>query len=197
MTAGRGVVHSERTPDYLEKQFKNLHGLQIWVALPKEYEEIEPSFQHIEASAIPYWREGDLSFRLIAGTFDNYRAPVNVYSELYLLEITADTDTWVDLNQRLYGECGLYILEGVVHVEEQEHGAKQILVREDATMCSFEMKAGSKVYLFGGYPFPEERFIYWNFVSSDKEKIEQAKQDWKHGRFPMIEGEDDIVPLPE
>lgn len=195
MTGGRGVVHSERTPPDLFPQNKRLHGLQIWVALPKDKEEIEPSFQHYEASEIPAWEEDGVQYRLVAGSIEGRCAPVNVFSELYMLEIRADKDTHIDIGSRLFGESGLYILEGSISAGGHDYGDKQILITDDATLCAFEIKAGSAVYIFGGEPFPEERFIYWNFVSSSRERIEQAKDDWRNGRFARIAGEDDLVPL--
>ena len=196
MTAGSGVVHSERTPPHLFNQNKKLHGLQIWVALPKEKEEIAPSFQHYEADSIPAWQEGEVHYRLVAGSIEGKCSPVNVFSELYMLEIRADQDAKIDIGSKLFGESGLYILQGSICAEGHEYQSKQILIAEDATLCSFEIKAGSIVYIFGGEPFPEERFIYWNFVSSSRERIEQAKQDWAEGRFDRVPGEDDLLPLP-
>lgn len=196
MTAGKGVVHSERTPPEWVDQSKTLHGLQIWVALPVDKENIEPSFQHVDAEDIPFWAEGNINFRLIAGHFGTYRSPVEVYSDLYMIEIKVSEDTEIDLSGRLFGESGLYILEGEVESDGHIFEEKQILITRDAHLCTFKMQKGSTVYIFGGTPFPEERHIFWNFVSSSKEKIEQAKKDWSEDKFPRIPGEDDLVPLP-
>lgn len=197
MTAGRGVVHSERSPERLRGKEKSLHGLQIWIALPKELEEIEPSFQHIEAKDIPSWSENDVDYKLIAGEIMGHRSPVSVYSPLYMLEIIAHRDTTINLKDQLFGESGLYILRGCVKSGEHTYGEKNILITQDAHLCSFEMSAGSTVYIFGGEPFPEERFIYWNFVSTSKERIEQAKTDWMEQKFSKVPGEKEWTPLPE
>ncbi len=196
MTAGKGVVHSERTPDYLRLAEKTLHGLQIWVALPLELEETEPSFAHIDASDIPSWESDGLSIKLIAGEALGRKSPVPVHSPLYFIEIKSMKTQTVRLGDELYGESGLYILEGVVRSEGHSFEAKQLLVAKDSKMCSFEIEAGSSVYLFGGEPFPEERYIDWNWVSSRKERLVQAREDWINGRFPLPEGESEFVPYP-
>ena len=197
MTAGKGVVHSERTPIYLRSSEKSLHGLQIWVALPKELEEIDPNFTHIEAGQLPTWKELDTEFKLIAGKFKGYESPVPVYSPLYFIEIKTNSDSKLKLGDGLFGESALYILEGEVIDEGNSYGAKQLLVAKDASLCEIEVKANSTIYIFGGEQFPEEHFIYWNFVSSSKARIEQAKEDWKNHLFPLVPGDDDYVPIPD
>jgi redox-sensitive bicupin YhaK (pirin superfamily) len=197
MTAGRGVVHSERTPPHLRQVAHTLHGLQIWVALPKELEDKEPSFHHVEANALPSWEENNVHFRLIAGQFDKYQSPVPVYSPQFFIEIEADQETTVDLSGRLSGEAGLYILKGSVQHDGFHYAEKHILVAKDAHLCTFTMSADTKVYVFGGEPFPEERFIYWNFVSTSRHKIEEAKERWNTQLFDPVPGETEFVPLPE
>lgn len=196
MTAGKGVVHSERTPEYLRQKDKFLHGLQIWVALPKELEFQEPEFHHVEADAIPAWEEDGVAYKLIAGEAFGKKSPVPVHSKLYMMEIKATKDALIDIRGELYGESGLYILEGEIASNGYKYGPKQILITLDAHLCSFEMKAGTTVYIFGGEPFPEERFIYWNFVATSKEIIEEAKQKWINHEFPKVPGDDGYVPLP-
>ena len=196
MTAGKGVVHSERTPEYLRQKDKFLHGLQIWVALPKNLEFMEPEFHHTEAHDIPTWKDGDVSFKLIAGEAFGKKSPVPVYSKLYMIEVNAEKDALIDIRGELYGESGLYILEGEIDSNGFTYGPKQILITLDAHLCSFEMKAGSTVYIFGGEPFPEERFISWNFVASEKHTIDEAKEKWINHEFPKVPGDDGYVPLP-
>ncbi len=196
MTAGKGVVHSERTPDYLRTVDKSLHGLQIWIALPKNLEAMDPNFVHIDANDLPVWKEDNMEMKLIAGEFEDKKSDVPVYSKLYMIEIKANKTQTVNLKNRLYGESGLYILEGSIKHQNNEFGAKQILITKDAHLCEFEITEGTTVYLFGGEPFPEERFIYWNFVSSSRETIEEAKQKWAAQEFPKVPGETEFVPLP-
>lgn len=197
MTAGKGVVHSERTPESLRTSDKRLHGLQIWVALPKELEQSEPSFAHIEASQIPQWEQDNLSIKLIAGEAFGRKSPVPVHSPLYFIEIKNTKETEVNIGDHLFGESALYILEGAIKSEGNTYGEKQILVAKDSKLCQFEMIENTTIYIFGGEPFPEERFIYWNFVNSDKAIIEKAKQDWQEQKFPKVPNETDFVPLPQ
>ncbi|MRX40712.1 pirin family protein [Flavobacterium sp. LC2016-23] len=197
MTAGKGIVHSERTPEYLRHSDKMLHGLQIWVALPKELEQMDPNFAHVEADDIPAWEENGVSYKLIAGEAFGKKSPVPVYSPLYFIEIKSETTQKINIGKDLFGESGLYILEGSIKSGEHVYDPKQILITNDSTLCEFEITANSTVYIFGGTPFPEEHFIFWNFVSSDKELIEKAKKDWTAQTFPKVPGETEFVPLPE
>src|SRR5690625_2555936 len=201
MTAGKGVIHSERTPTYLRNKEKTLHVLQIWVALPKHLEQMEPTFTHIEAEDIPHWTEQGAKFKLIAGKAFNKESPVPVHSELYFIEIKSTEKKQIDIGDDLYGESALYILEGSINADGHNYEPKQILVAKDSTLCSFEMEPNTTIYIFGGKPFDEERFIYWNFVNSDKEVIEHAKKDWEEQNlkaFSKIPGDDkEYVPLPK
>lgn len=197
MTAGMGVVHSERTPEYLRTSDKRLHGLQIWVAMPKELEQSEPSFTHIEASEIPQWEQGGVNFKLIAGEAFGLKSPVPVYSPLYFIEIKSTNAVQINIGDDLFGESALYILEGSIKSDGNTYGEKQILVAKDSKLCQFEITENSTIYIFGGDPFPEERFIHWNFVSSDKGIIEKAKHDWLEQNFSKVPNETGFVPLPQ
>lgn len=198
MTAGKGIVHSERTPDHLRGKAKTIHGLQIWVALPKEMETCEPSFYHANEAELPTWKEGSIQVRLVAGEVMGRRSGVPVYSPMYLLELTAgDQAQSIDFKGQLFGESALYILEGTIQADGQTFGTKQLLVTQDSHLCSITLMPQAKVYVFGGEPFEEERHIYWNFVSTSQERIEAAKQAWKSQSFPNIPGETGFVPLPE
>lgn len=197
MTAGKGVVHSERTPEYLRHQDKFLHGLQIWVALPKDLEFMDPEFHHIEASQIPSWEQDGVQYKVIAGDILGHRSPVPVYSPLYMLELkTGDVPRTIDFKGQLFGESGLYILAGSVCADGHTYDEKQILITVEAQLCTFEMKPHTTVYIFGGEPFPEPRHIFWNFVATDKATIEEAKLKWQHRQFDPVPGDDDYVPLP-
>ncbi|CAM3871946.1 pirin family protein [Aquirufa aurantiipilula] len=197
MTAGKGIVHSEKTPDHLRHSDKVLHGLQIWVALPKDLEQMEPSFAHISKEELPTWNEGDSQFTLIAGKAFGRESAVPVYSPLYMIEIKSKARTELSLGDQLFGESGIYILEGGIEEGGNTFGPKQLLVAKDHSLCTFTMDANTTIYIFGGEPFPEERFINWNFVSSDKALIEKAKDDWINQRFDKIAGEEnEYVPYP-
>ncbi|MDD2476344.1 MAG: pirin family protein [Dysgonamonadaceae bacterium] len=197
MTAGKGIVHSERTPEYLRDSHINMHGLQIWVALPKELEQMEPEFFHVEEKEIPKWTEEDLEFKLVAGEAFGRKSPVPVYSKLYMLEVKSKTKQTVNIGNQLYGESGLYILEGAIESDGNVYDPKQLLVAKDSRLCEFTIQENSTIYIFGGEPFPEERFIDWNYVSSSRELIEEAKQKWKNQAFPKIEGDEtEYIPYP-
>ena len=197
MTAGKGIVHSERTPDYLRDSPLFMHGLQIWVALPKEFELMDPQFSHIEESDIPSWTDGDLQFKLVAGEAFGRESPVPVFSKLFMLEIKSKTRQTVNIGDELFGESGLYILDGAIESDGNVYEPKQLLVAKDSTLCEFTIQENSTIYIFGGEPFAEERFIDWNFVSSSKERIEEAKEKWKNQSFPKIEGEEnEFIPYP-
>ncbi len=196
MTAGKGIVHSERTPEYLRHSDKMLHGLQIWIALPKELEQMEPSFVHVEENELPAWKEGNVSVKLIAGEVFGKKSPVPVYSPLYYLELKSTTKEKVSIGEHLYGESGLYILEGSIESDGNTFMPKQLLVAKDSSLCEFTMNENTTVYIFGGNTFPEPRHIYWNFVATSTELIEEAKQRWLDQAFPKIPGETGFVPLP-
>lgn len=196
MTAGKGVVHTERTPERLRTSNKMLHGLQIWVALPKEEEQCEPSFTHVSAEDIPRWETNGVQFKLIAGEAFGKQSAVPVYSPLYFLEIYSAKAKTVNIGEHLFGESALYILEGSITSDGHTYGPKQLLVAKDITLCAFEIAANTTVYIFGGDAFPEERFIEWNFVASNKALIEQAKKDWEAGKFPDVPKETVRIPLP-
>lgn len=196
ITAGSGVVHSERTPEYLRNSTKMLHGLQIWVALPKDLEEMSPVFHHVEANDIPEWEQDGVKFKLIAGEAFGRKSPVPVHSKLYFIEIKSHQKQTINIGDDLFGESALYILNGSIHSEGNTYEPKQILIAKDARLCEFEIGDDTTVYIFGGEPFPEERFINWNFVSSRKEGLQQAKDEWIAQKFSKVPGETEFVPYP-
>lgn len=197
MTAGNGIVHSERTPEYLRHSDKMLHGLQIWVALPKSLEQMDPEFFHASENEIPAWNSEGVSFKLIAGEAFGRKSPIPVYSSLYFLELKTSTRQTIKIGAELFGETALYILEGSVESEGNVYSPKQLLVAKDSKLCEFVMEQNTTVYIFGGEPFPEERFIYWNFVASDHALIEEAKTKWLNQSYKPVPGETEFVPLPE
>lgn len=196
MTAGKGIVHSERTPEYLRHSEKRMHGLQIWVALPKALELTEPSFFNIGKDQVPAWTEAGVQYKLIAGEVMERKSPVPVHSKLFLLEVKSSTRQVLDLGHRLYGETGLYILEGSIESDGNIYQSKQLLVAVESSLCRLVLEAGSTIYIFGGETFPEERLIDWNFVASSSEWIEQARLKWQNRQFDPIAGETEFVPYP-
>jgi redox-sensitive bicupin YhaK (pirin superfamily) len=197
MTAGNGITHSERTPERLRHSPKSLHGLQIWVALPKHLEHMEPEFFHVDGAEIPQWEKDGVHFKLIAGEAFGQKSPVPVYSALYLIEIKSATKQTIKIGDYLFGESALYILEGTIENEGNTYDPRHILIANDSKLCEFTMAENTTVYIFGGDPFAEERYIYWNFVASSHELIQAAKQRWTDQAFPKVPGETEFVPLPE
>lgn len=199
MTAGRGVVHTERTPEQLKDGKKHgVHGYQIWVALPKEKEDMEPQFQHLAKEELPTWEENGVLYTLVAGEGYGKTSPLDVFSHLFMLRLDSLNEAQqVDTGQNLFGEIGICVVEGYVEIEGEKVDAGNMLVAKNEDHCSFTIGENSCVLLFGGEPFAEKRHIYWNFVHSSCEKIEEAKENWQHKGFPMIEGDESYIPLPK
>ena len=149
MTAGKGVVHSERTPEYLRNTEKHLHGFQIWVGLPKDMEQKEATFHHTEADDIPVWHDGNLQYKLIAGEVFGRKSPVPVHSKLFFLEIKSQDAKKINIGGDLFGEVAMYVLDGTVNIDGNTFGGKQLLIAKNATLCEFEMSENTTVYLFG------------------------------------------------
>lgn len=196
MSAGKGVAHTERSRPEDDNAEMQMHGLQIWVALPKEKENMEPAFWHINADDLPVWEEKGIFFKLIAGKAYGEKSPVPVHSELFLLELKNEEASTFELDASLKGETGIYILEGGVKACGETIEKGHLMVTKPGQVCSFKLLAKSHVIVLGGEPYPEERNIYWNFVSSSKETIEEAKEKWKNHEFPNIPNESGYVPLP-
>lgn len=197
MTAGKGIVHTERTPEKLRdgREF-TMHGYQIWVALPKDKERVDPQFSYTQPEALPTWNENDLSFKLVAGKGFGKESPVPVFSELFMVDIQSARKSTLNIAGQLKGEIGVCIVEGYIEACGEKIEQGNMLVSKEEDICSILMGENSHVLLFGGEPFPEERFIFWNFVASDKEQLEQAKEDWKAKKFKLMEDDDSYIPLP-
>ena len=197
MVAGRGVRHTERTPEALrDGQVLSLHGFQIWIALPRDLEQMEPEFQHVDADQLPHWNEGGNEFRLIAGSGFGRTSSVKTYSDLFMVEIKAFSTMEIDLKGELKGEIGVCIVKGSVTACDQQIEKGNMLVSKVEDACSLTVSKDSHLRLIGGEPFEEKRYIFWNFVSSDKEILEQAKTKWKNRGFPKTPNDDTYVPMP-
>ncbi|PHR95592.1 MAG: hypothetical protein COA80_10325 [Leeuwenhoekiella sp.] len=197
MVAGKGVVHTERTPkDMRDGNVFTMHGYQIWVALPKKLEHTEPAFHHIDAEVLPRWREITAEYKLIAGKGYGKTSPVPVHSDLFMIEIKAEEEHKLDIAGKLEGEIAVTLVSGEVEACGEIFTAGHMLVSKTDEVCKIKLLKGAHVFLFGGKPFEEERHIYWNFVATSKERIEEAKQQWKDREFPEVSGDDTYVPLP-
>lgn len=197
MTAGKGIVHTERTPEDLRdgREF-TMHGYQIWVALPKTQEQMESQFSYTEPEALPTWAQDGLKFKLVAGKGFGKESPVPVFSHLFMVDVQSEQKSTLNISGQLKGEIGICIVEGYIEACGERVEKGNMLVSKEEDICSITMSEDTHVLLFGGEAFPEERFIFWNFVSSDKDLIEQAKEDWKAKRFDFLEDDDSYIPLP-
>lgn len=194
MTAGRGIVHSEKVTDEILASGQKLHGIQTWVALPGTHAEIEPSFLHYPADSIPDVRLDGAHLRIIIGSAWAATSPVEPASET--LFIQADLDEGVSLALPPAEELGIYVVDGAIRIGGQRIDAGKLAVVEDhgATIAAL---GDSRVMICGGDAIDGERIIWWNFVASDPARIERARRDWKDGRFGTVPGETEFIPLPE
>ena len=196
MTAGRGIVHSERSDNELRKRRQKLSGIQIWVALPKQHEEIDPDFTHYAAGSLPQIEGEGKTVRIIAGSLFGKESPVKTLSRLFYADAALDAGASLLLNND-YNERGIYLLEGDVDIHGQRFEPGRLLVFSSGDEITIKAVAAARFVLFGGEPLDSPRHLWWNFVSSSPERIEQAKSDWKSGRFAPVPGESEFIPLPE
>jgi len=196
MNAGSGITHSERSPDAARHGGSKLFGLQLWVALPADQEESAPTFQHFDASAIPSGEMDGVSVRQIVGRMDGLAAPVKTLSEMVYAEIVMPPGTRYRVPSDQI-ERAFYLIEGGVTVDGQPFGPSELVILKPHAEIVLGSEQGARLVLVGGEPFPEQRFIYWNFVSSRAERIEQAKADWRAQGFAAVPGEQEFIPLPE
>ena len=196
MTAGRGIVHSERSDTELRKRRQKLYGIQIWVALPRAHEETEPDFTHYSAASLPVSEGEGTTVRVIAGNFGGQTSPVKTLSALFYADAVLQRGRSLTL-ENAYEERGIYLLEGSVAIREQVFEPGRLLVFSGGDEISVSAVSSARVLLFGGAPLDGSRHLWWNFVSSSRERIERAKADWKEKRFAAVPGETEFIPLPE
>ncbi len=194
MTAGRGIVHSERAGDDLSTTSR-LHGIQSWMALPAKQEEREPAFVHYPAAELPELDIGGVAIRVIIGAAYGHTSPVTSYSPMLYLELRLPQGAQLTLPDT-YWERAAYVVSGAVQIDDQtfENGVMPVACPNKC--ISIQALKDSHVMVIGGDPVGE-RHIWWNFVSSSKQRIEQAKDDWKSGRFKLVAGDAEFIPLPE
>ena len=200
MTAGSGIVHSERTSPRQRAEGGDLYGIQAWVALPARHEETAPSFAHHAAGDIPTVEADGVCMTVIAGNANGLRSPVETLSDMVYAEIILINGGSYQIRPD-FEERAIYILAGDLLVAGQAGGfaARELVVLKPGAeiVISTGRNQSARLMLMGGDPFPERRHIYWNFVSSSLERIEQAKGDWRDRRFPGVPGDDDFIPLPQ
>ncbi|WP_293806805.1 pirin family protein [uncultured Bosea sp.] len=197
MTAGRGIVHSERTGLEARATGPKLYGIQAWLALPKTHEEVAPEFKHHGAQDLPRIVEGGKRISLIMGSAYGQTSPVQFPWDALYAEAVLSPGSILPLDPD-YDERAIYIVSGKVDIAGEEFGAGQLLVFKPGDRISILAIDQSRVMIVGGEPMDGPRNIWWNFVSSSKERIEQAKHEWKTGRFDTVPGdESEFIPLPE
>lgn len=203
MTAGKGIVHSERTGDEARASIFNMHGIQTWVALPLEAEEVEPEFHHHGKEELPFFEVDDVKMRLILGTAYGYASPVKVYSPIIYIHAEAPSGSQFDLPDE-HDELCVYLVSGAASVNGTPLEPGQMAVLPDGQGGHVEVSQASRIMVSGGGTLEGQRFIEWNFVASSQEKIENAKagwrqsiaKDWKETPFSMPPGENEYIPLP-
>jgi redox-sensitive bicupin YhaK (pirin superfamily) len=197
MTAGRGVAHSERTPPELRLTGSRMNGLQLWVALPRAHEECEPEFQHHPQETLPAFEQQGTWLRVLAGSAFCRTSPVRTPSALFYVEADLPAGRELELPPE-HEERAAYVVEGAIACGAERAEPGRMLVFTAGAQVRFRAESDARLVLLGGAPLDGPRHIWWNFVSSSKERIERAKADWKAGRFPKVAGdEQEFVPLPE
>jgi redox-sensitive bicupin YhaK (pirin superfamily) len=203
MTAGRGIVHSERTPPALRARGSRVHGLQLWVGLPREHEEAAPAFHHHAGESLPVVRQAGVVVRVLAGEAFGARSPVATLSRLVYLDVKLDAGATVELPDTL-GDRGAYVIEGDLSCAGRSFAPARMLVLAPSGAVRLATERGARFVVVGGEPFPEPRHLWWNFASSSEERIDQAKRDWltrrgePGGPFPLVPGdEEEFIPIAE
>jgi hypothetical protein len=195
MTAGHGIAHSERTPRLARAAGESIHGIQSWVALPDGYEDVEPAFMHYPVSAIPQRVLGGVSLAVVAGESLGLRSPVaTVWPTLYA---HAKFATGATLEMPMeHEERAVYVVSGELTMHDTKVAEGELAVLTPGSKVDLRANCEASVMLLGGARFPTPRMIWWNFVSSSRERIERAKERWANREFPPVPGETEFMPLP-
>ncbi|MBN9599255.1 MAG: pirin family protein [Afipia sp.] len=196
MTAGRGIAHSERTPDVERASGQKMLGLQSWVALPAGHEEIAPSFQHYDATRLPTVQDNGIRARVIAGSAFGASSPVETVSDWFYVEVNLDAGMSAPLDAD-HEERAIYVVDGEVEIAGERYEGPRLLIFRPGDRITVKAARPTRMMFLGGTALEGPRYIWWNFVSSSRERIEQAKQDWKTGRFAHVPEETEFIPLPE
>ncbi len=195
MTAGRGIVHSERTAAELRTSGQRLYGIQTWVALPQADEETAPAFTHVSRADLPELHAEGKHLRLIAGSLFGQTAPVPTFSPMFYADAALDPGATLPLDDD-YIERAAYILEGAVEIAGITHQAGRLLVFRPGDRVTLNATTATRLVILGGDAMDGPRHVWWNLVSSRRDRIEQAKKDWRENRFARVEGDDEFIPLP-
>ena len=196
MTAGRGIVHSERGPDDLKSVSYVNHGIQLWAALPAEHEEVEPAFAHTPSADIPVETVGDASVRVLIGQAFGKTSPVKTFSQTIYLDVQLKAGSSFSLPP-LAAELALYSLDSEIKVDGEVVAAHTLVLLRPDMACRIDALASARLMVIGGEPLNEHRWLWWNFVSSRKARIAQACDDWQAQRMGHVPGETEFIALPE
>ena len=196
MVAGKGIAHSERTRPELRQSGAPLHGIQSWFALTKAHEETEPTFHHHPASSLPEIEKPGVRLRLIAGSAFGATSPAQTFAPMFYLDAQMSRGATLPLPDG-YEEQAVYVAIGEAELDGQVYGEGTMLVLKPDSRPKITARGAARLMLLGGAPLDGERNLWWNFVSSSKERLEQAKADWRAGNWPKVPGETEFIPLPE
>lgn len=195
MTAGKGIVHSERTPPAVRSRGHTLHALQLWIALPSTDEQTDPQFQHYEATAIPVITVNKSSIRVMMGEAYGIKSPVRTFSQTLYAEVNLKAGETISLPED-NEELATYLVSGNIEFKEIALPLHSMVTFKDSKGVALNAKEDSTIIIIGGTPIGK-RTVWWNLVSSRKDLIEKAKLDWQEHRFPKVPGESEFIPLPE
>ena len=196
MTSGRGITHSERTSQELRKSGSNLHVAQLWVALPQAHEEMAPEFHHHPAESLPEFEIDGVKVRVLAGSAYGRTSPVRIFSPLFYVEADLPAGAALSLPEE-HEQRGVYVLTGALSHGRERIEQRSLAIFQPGGAASVRAEAPSRVLLLGGAPPDGPRYVEWNFVSSSRERIEQAKRQWQAGEFAKVPGDDvEFIPLP-
>jgi redox-sensitive bicupin YhaK (pirin superfamily) len=197
MTAGRGIVHSERTAPELRADGSPIHGLQCWVALPQAKEEMDAAFDHYEVAQFPEVDADGVRARVVVGSMFGATSPVSTTSETLFVDVTLKAGTSLPVDA-VAEERGIFVVAGDIDVQGDRFGPERLLVLRRGDTLTVRAVTDAHLMVLGGAPMDGPRHIWWNFVSSRKERIDQAKAEWKSGRFGIVPGDvEEFIPLPD
>jgi redox-sensitive bicupin YhaK (pirin superfamily) len=197
MTAGRGIVHSERSPADVRAEGPTLSGIQTWLALPTAKEEMDPAFEHVAAADLPVVEGAGASARVVMGSLWGAASPVTCHSETLYADVALAAGGSIPIDASA-DERGLYVAEGDASLDGQALDPGKLYVVRPGVAATLRSERGGHVMLCGGAPLDGPRHVWWNFVSSRRERIREAREDWKAMRFPLVPGDSqDHIPLPE
>ncbi|MEM9463645.1 MAG: pirin family protein [Myxococcota bacterium] len=197
MVAGRGIVHSERSGPAFRERGGTMHGIQLWLALPRAHEEVEPAFEHHPTDTLPTLERDGVTLRVLLGEAFGERSPATSYSALFYAEAHLAAGSTLALPSE-HHDRAFYVVSGTVRCGAETVSARRMVVLVPGQACALQAQSDAQVMLLGGAPLEGRRHMFWNFVSSRPERIEQAKRDWDEGKFPLVPGDsEERIPLPK